>query len=181
MDHDWETEAILDHDCILDDEQFQITDDKLAEWALKKVLEARKERDRLTALVEVERAVLDRKQERINKRFEKGIAYFLSLLGEYFQTVEHKKTKTQESYQLLSGKLVFKKPKMEYTPDNDKLLEWAKANAPEYVNTKESVAWGELKKKLEICGESAVFTDTGEIIDCVVVEEKPGVFDVKGE
>ena len=165
----------------INEESFAITDDSTAEWALQKVLGARAERDRLTELVKVEATKLKTHQELIDKRYENSTGYLLSKLREYFDTVEHKNTKTQESYQLLSGKLVYKKPKMEANKSEDVLLEWCKNNAPEYVKTSESVAWGELKKNLVYNGDIAILKDTGEVVGGITVAESVGSFDVSGE
>ena len=164
-----ETEAI----------EFTIDSDEMAEWALKKVLAAKKEKERLTALVNAERENLDRAQEDIDARYENETSYLLFKLGEYFKTVEHKETKTQESYQLLSGKLVFKKPTQKLEQQEEALLEWCKENAPEYVKTKQSVEWGQIKKLMKVVGESVIYDATGEIVQGVAVAEVAGVFDVK--
>ena len=46
---------------------------------------------------------------------DEEFAEVLDMLGEYFKTVPHKKTKTQEAYQLPSGKLILKKQEPEPT------------------------------------------------------------------
>lgn len=43
-------------------EQFEITDDSTAEWAIKKIIEAKKERQRLLELVDAEKANLEIKK-----------------------------------------------------------------------------------------------------------------------
>jgi hypothetical protein len=131
--------------------------------------------------VKAEAAKLKTHQELIDMRYENSTGYLLSKLYEYFNTVEHKNTKTQESYQLLSGKLVFKKPKLEANKSEDALLEWCKTNAPEYVKTSESVAWGELKKNLVFVEDKAILKDTGEVVGGISVAESLGSFDVSGD
>ena len=158
---------------------FTIDTDEKAEWALKKVLAAKKEKERLSALIASERERLDRAQDDIDKRYEDDTSYLLFKLGEYFKTVEHKETKTQESYQLLSGKLVFKKPSQKLEQQEEALLEWCKHNAPEYVRTKQSVEWGQIKKCMKIVGDAVIYDATGEIVQGVAVSEVAGVFDVK--
>lgn len=158
---------------------FTIETDEMAEWALKKVIAAKKEKERLSALIDAERERLDRAQEDIDKRYENDTSYLIFKLNEYFQTVEHKETKTQESYQLLSGKLVFKKPTQKIEQNEEALLEWCKTNAPEYVITKQSVAWGQIKKGMQIAGDAVIYSATGEIVSGVTISETPGAFDVK--
>lgn len=158
---------------------FAIETDEMAEWALKKVLAAKKEKERLSALIDKERETLDRKQEEIDKRYENETSYLIFKLNEYFQTVEHKETKTQESYQLLSGKLVFKKPTQKMEQQKEALLKWCKVNAPEYVRTEQSVEWGEIKKRMKIVGDAVIYDTTGEIVSGVMISETAGTFDVK--
>lgn len=172
-------EADLEEEIRAEETEFTIDSDEMAEWALKKVLAAKKEKERLTALVDAERESLDRAQENIDKRYESDTSYLLFKLGEYFKTVEHKETKTQESYQLLSGKLVFKKPTQKLEQQKEALLEWCKTNAPEYVRTEQSVEWGQIKKCMRIVGESVIYDATGEVVTGVAVTETAGTFDVK--
>lgn len=172
-------EADLEEEMRTEETEFIIDSDEKAEWALKKVLAAKKEKERLTALIDAERERLDRAQEDIDKRYENETSYLLHKLSKYFETVEHKTTKTQESYQLLSGKLVFKKPSQKLKQDEGVFLEWCKQNAPEYVKTEESVAWGDIKKQMQIVGDAVIYGATGEIVSGVAVAEVAGVFDVK--
>lgn len=159
-------------------EQFEITDDSTAEWALKKVIEAKRERQRLLDLIDAEKANLETKKDQINKRYENDTGFLLSKLNVYLDTVERKKTKTQETYQLLSGKLVRKFAKQKLVPDKEGLLEWCKQNAPEYVRHTEEAMWGDVKSKFAIVGDTVICTDTGELVPCVNVEETPMAFDV---
>ena len=159
-------------------EEFVITTDSEAEWALKKVLEAKRERQRLIDLIEAERAELDRKEEKIEKRYESDTGYLLSKLNAYLDTVERRKTKTQETYQLLSGKLVRKFAKLKLTPNKEALLDWCKQNAPDCVKRTEEAMWGDVKSKFAIVDGAVICTETGEFVSCVGVEEAPSTFDV---
>jgi hypothetical protein len=159
-------------------EQFEITDDSTAEWALKKVLEAKGERQRLLDLIEYEKDRLDAKKEQVEKKYESNTSYLLSKLGEYFETVTKRKTKTQESYQLLSGKLVRKFAKQKLTPNKEALLQWCKENAPECIKTTEEASWSDIKSKLTIIDGAVVYAETGELVACVTVDEVPPAFDV---
>ena len=159
-------------------EQFEINDDSSAEWALKKIIEAKRERQRLLDLIDVEKATLDAKKEQVNKRYETDTGFLLSKLNAYLDTVERKKTKTQETYQLLSGKLVRKFAKQKLVPNKEALLDWCKQNAPEYVKHTEEAMWGEVKGKFSIIDGVVIYSDTGELVTCVSVEESPITFDV---
>ena len=172
----------MNYDVMMENnETFEITDDGLAEWALKKVIEAKKEQKRLTDLITAERERLDLKQCEIDKRYENDTAFLLSKLNQYLNSVETKKTKTQESYRLLSGKLVRKFAKQKLVPNKEALLEWCKQNAPEFVKRTEEAMWADVKSKFVIIDGGVICSDTGELVSCVSVEETPATFDVTGE
>lgn len=172
----------MDYDVTIENnDSFEITDDALAEWALKKILEAKKEQNRLTELVNAERKMLDLKQAKIDSRYENETAFLLSKLNLYLDSVETKKTKTQETYRLLSGKLVRKFAKQKLTPNKETLLEWCKQNAPDCIKRTEEVMWSEVKGKFNIVGDAVICADTGECVTCVGIEETPATFDVTGE
>ena len=100
-------------------------------------------------------------------------------LEAYFDTVPHKKTKTQESYPLPSGKLVRKHRDPEYTRDDEELLSWLHENNGEkYIKIKESPDWAGLKKTLTVLGETVV-DENGEIIPCIKATERPDEFKVE--
>ena len=162
-------------------EQFEITNDSTAEWALKKVLSAERERDRLLELIETEEQNLELQRQETERRYESDTAFLLAKLSEYFDKVERKATKTQETYQLLSGKLVRKYPKLRLVPNEEALLKFCKANIPEYVKLTEKPMWGEIKERFGIVDGAVVYTDTGEIVDCVCAEEVPAAFGVVGK
>ena len=97
----------------------------------------------------------------------------------YFDTLPHKKTKTQESYQLPSGKLVRKHRDPDYTRDDEEVLSWLHENGGEkYIKTKESLDWAGLKKTLMVMGETVV-DENGEIIPCIKACERPDEFKVE--
>ena len=162
------------------EKSFSITDDNTADWALKKIAEERKEVERLKALAEQQIEEIELKIKHLEETTERKTAFLKGCLAQYFETVPHKATKTQESYKLLSGSLVFKLPKQTMVKDDAKLLEYFRQNGmEEYIKTEEKPVWGEYKKLLSIVDGQVVDTVTGEVVDVVKVEEEPGKFDVK--
>ena len=95
--------------------------------------------------------------------------------------VPHRKTKTQESYRLLSGSLVLKLPKVKPVYEEDELVEYLKESGmPDYIKTEEKARWGELKKLLDLSqGKHPVIKDTGELVECIRIEETPAEFKVE--
>lgn len=123
-------------------ERWKIENDSQADWALRKIAQLDED---------------DRKWEehfkeelsRILKANERRRTYWIFLLGEYFRTVPHKATKTQESYPLPSGKLILKNKGPKYELDDEVLLSWLKKNNQDaFVKVKESPKWGDFKKTL---------------------------------
>ena len=161
-------------------ERFIVDDDKKADWALKRIAEETAERDRLITIAQSEIDELTQKIIDLEKEYEDKINYFKALLVDYFATVEHKETKTTETYKLLSGSLVMKKPRKEIRHSDEALLDYFHNNGMRnYIKTVEKPIWSEFKKKLEIVDGIVVNTESGEAIDCVTVEDIPEEFTVK--
>ena len=161
---------------------FVIDNDIKANWALKKIKESTAEHDRLKAIIEDERRDLMEKAEAIDAKLEHDVSYLKGLLFNYFNTVEHKATKTQESYKLLDGSLVYKVPtrKIVKPKDEGRMIEYLEKTAPEFVKTEKKVAWGDFKDSLTIADDGTVVdSSTGEVLDFVEAEETEGAFDVK--
>ena len=158
-------------------EEFKIEDDKTADWAIQTIAAEEQERDRLIALAQEEIKDLEDRIEEIKRKCDNETAYLRSCLYNYFSIVPHKSTKTQESYKLLSGTLVFKKPTAKIIHDDDKLIEYL--DGTEYVEVKKSLKWGELKKSLEISGNDIINSETGEVMEGCSIEDVPGSFDIK--
>ena len=145
---------------------FRITDDRCADWAIRKIADE-------------QIAAINEKVVAARKRMENGTSYLTSCLADFFATVPHKETKTTEKYRLLSGTLTFKKGTTKTKLDETKLVPWLKANGyGELVKVEESTRWADLKKLLSYTGDIATLTETGEIVEGVTVYETPGIFTV---
>lgn len=167
---------------IINEEKFKITNDTVAEWALAKIKEAQEERDRLLALVKEKEAELSEKKNSIENKYEQETGYLKFCLSEYMSTVPCKSTKTQDTYQLLTGKLIRKKPATEYTVDSEKLLTWLKQTGREdFIKVESKPIWGELKKLLTGDPETGIacIAETGEIVEGVEANLTESKFDVK--
>lgn len=161
-------------------DDFMIKDDKEAEAILAQIKEAEEEKDRLIALAKDQIANLNNKIRDLEAKYANTTAFLKSRLGAYLDTVKAKETKTQKSYKLLSGTLVLKKPSFKITYDNEKLIEYLKANdGSGFIKTQESVDWAGLKSGLMISGDDVINAETGEIIEGCSIEEVPASFDIK--
>ena len=162
---------------------FVIDDDGNADKAVWKIRKALDEYQRLSDLAESEIADIRAQLEVEKRACDRTVNYYSSLLAQYFENTSPDKrhtTKTQESYKLIHGKLVKKHGGVEYKRDDEKLLDYLKANAPELVAVKESAKWAEFKKRTQLTADGNVIdTETGEILGCIQVVRKPDTFEVK--
>lgn len=162
-------------------EGYAIVNDNEADYALEQIAIAKEEYDRLTAIADEKISELKAKKEQLQESYDKKVAFYRFKLQQFFETVPHKETKTQESYKLLSGSLVKKKAAQKIVnSDENSLISWLKANNEEsYIKTEEKVSWGEFKKNLSIVDGKVVNNLSGEVVDCVSIEETEESFDIK--
>ena len=161
----------------------EIISDMQANYQLGQIAKIQAERD---ALIDFYKKKIEEAKAEADYR----IGFKKRALRAFFDTVPHKKTKTQENYALPNGKLVWKKQAPEYNRDDKAVIEWLKQNGgKEFVKTEETLAWDDLKKaaigavdgKLVLKEE---VNEDGEIIQTFIpgieVVERPEVFDVMG-
>ena len=157
---------------IQNEAEFIIDTDVKAEWALKKIKEAREDRESWVKFYEDRIAEIKAQTDFNTMNLER-------MLAEYFATVPHKKTKTQESYPLKSGKLVMKLQNPEYKRDDKTVIDWLKQNKmTDFVKVKEELAWSDLKGATEIF-DGHIVTEDGEIVPGVEVIEREAKFIVE--
>ena len=145
-----------------------IDTDEKANWAARKIKEARDRRDEFVAWYE-------QKIKEINEQTDAETATLEARLADYFANVPHKVTKTQESYSFPGGKLVLKRQNPEFKRDDKTIIEWARTNAPQYIKTEERLDWASLKDATGTF-EGTVVTEDGEIIPGIEVVERPAKF-----
>lgn len=148
-------------------EEFVIDTDAKAEWALKKIAEARADRDAWVAWYEA-------KINEIKEQTDFNTMNLERMLADYFSTVPHKKTKTTESYVLPGGKLILKTQNPEFKRDDKTVIEWLKANQyNNFVKVKEELDWAGLKGATAVIG-GKIATEDGEFVPGIeVIEREP--------
>lgn len=157
---------------------FTIDNDKKADWAIGKIKEEQENTNRLRQIAMSKIAELQNKIKELDERTERRTGNLKAMLMDYMQTVKPtKQTKTQTQYELLSGKLVWKKQQPLYERDEADLLAWAETTVPELVKVKKEVSWADLKKQADVSGDKLLLD--GEIIPGVTVVERPDVFEVQ--
>ena len=156
----------------LEPEGFVIDTDAKAGWALQKIKEARADRDAWVAWYQ-------QKIREITEQTDFNTMNLERMLAEYFQTVPHKKTKTQETYSLPGGKLILKVQNPEYKRDDKAVIDWLKENnLSDFVKVKEELNWADLKAKTAVF-EGHIVTEDGEIVPGVEVVEREAKFVVE--
>ena len=166
-------------DVLQQEQEFVIDNDQKAEWALNKIREEQAEAQRIISLCENQIKFYQDRIEREKEKLEHKTGNLKSMLFDYFQTVDRKTTKTQETYTLPSGKLKLKYPKPEFKRDDSKLVEWLEnSSKTDYIKIKKSPDWAALKKAITVVGDK-VADENGEIVEGVKVVERSPVFDVE--
>lgn len=157
-------------------QRFEIKDDAGAEWALRKIREA--ERDRA-----MWKAHYEEQLKKVNEAADATVDYMTALLADYFETVPHKSTKTQESYQLPTAKLVRKQQQPKFDIDEERACAWLFDNGYQnMLKAKVCVNWAELKKVVSITPDgTSIVDDNGVIVEGVTVTMRPDVFKVEME
>lgn len=154
-------------------EDVAIFDDTSAEMLLKRIREADEQYERMEAWY-------DRQKEKAKALRDRTVEWAERCLRAYFDYLPVKKTKTQMSYELPSGKLVLKAQQPEYERDEETLMPWMKENGyGEQIKIKESVNWAELKKLLrEGPDGKCMITADGEVVPGITVEQREPKFTV---
>ena len=147
-------------------------DDSSAEYLMRRRREAIEQYDRMAAWYELNLKKAAEIRDNTIAWAERGLRSFLDV-------APVKKTKTQISYELPSGKLVLKVQEPEYIRDDSALVPWMKQNGMDgMVKVKESANWAELKKQLKEGPDGTMVTEDGEIVPGVKAEHREPKFTV---
>lgn len=143
------------------DTPFIVDNDQKAEWAARKIREARQDTKAWTEYYEQQLSAIRRANEETE-------AYFAALLADYFETVPHKATKTQESYSLPSCKLVLKAQQPEFNRDEAVLCDYLdKKGRDDLVKITRRADWAALKKMLNVMKDGTCVDADGEVVEGV--------------
>jgi len=144
-------------------ESFRIENDQQAEWAIGKIAEAKAEQEKWAEFY-------TKKLDAVNADTENTIMYMTKLLQDYFNTQEHRVTKTGiHKYALPSGELIMKPGGIDYEKDEATMLAWCEANLPDAVKVTRKASWADVKAYIKETGEipegvTAVMTEATFVI-----------------
>lgn len=152
-------EGFKDHDC------------SWAIWAINKIKE--------NEIFYTKEAEYHKQElEKAKARFERKNSYLIFKLEEYFWTVPARETKTQLKFDLPNGTLKLNKRKTEFKiSDENALLSWLESHDPNLIKVQKKPDWASIKKNLDI-SNNLVITKEGEIVEGIVIENKPEEFKV---
>lgn len=154
---------------------YTIKDDADADWAINIIKKEEAKAERLVSTIEQEIERLKIKAQRAKEAATCG--FLKKILCDYYEGLDPsliKVTKTQASYKLPSGSLVYKPETVEIVRDDEKILAYlTDKDMYEYVKTNPKVDWANLKKDLLASGTDLT------TIDGITTIPKPASFDVK--
>lgn len=166
---------------------WNITEDALADWALRKIRMAKDSLLRRQDTAEEQILKWKTWLEEESKDDEATIRFFETKLRMYFEAQRAAGALgKKKSYGLPNGKLVTRKVQPKYKYDDADLIAYLKETHPKFVNTTvvEKAQWGEFKKTIELQEQEdgsviAVDTGTGEILGFVDVTPEDEEFKVE--
>lgn len=154
-----------------------LEDDVEAEQCIRTIKFWERERDKMVDHYK-------RQIEVVTEKANQKISYQQYLLNNYFNRIPHRETKTQECYDLPSGKLVMRKEhdalrKPTKEEEQGILLRLAEEGVRSFTKIKESLDWDNYRKQLSIVDGKVVDKTTGECIDDVAIEHVEAKFAVR--
>lgn len=162
-------------------ERFEVTDESSAEWVLEKLAEKAAERQQVEEQYQKMIARYDKWRADSLEKLDSDEAYFNGLLRPW--VAEQLADSKKKSISLPSGRVGFRAGSKSFLLNGEKvdstntsLLEFVKGADSSFIETKESVKWGEYKKTLKVAPDGRVVTADGEIVPDMVVEQGEPTF-----
>ena len=168
----------------LEEKRSEVTDTASAEWCMEKLAEKAAERQQVEEQYHKMIARYDKWRADSLEKLDSDEAYFNQLLAPW--AAEQLEGTKKKSITLPSGRVGFRAGSKAFMLNGEKvasanpgLLEFVKGADSSFIETKESVKWGEYKKTLKVIDDGQVITADGEIVPDMVVEVGPARFYVE--
>lgn len=164
----------------MSNEAFQIRNDYHADNVLEEISRLKKEIRQKEELAEKRIQQIEQWKKSEVEKLEGRINWLTDALESYFRKLRESNPKLK-THSLPFGKLQIRKQQPKWKYDDDKLLKSVKRVMPEAIRVKEEVDKIELKKRVKIVNNIPINPDTGEVIEGIVIEERPEEFSIKVE
>jgi len=152
-------------------ERFRLTDENMANWALRKVAKARAEYEEAAKVAEAEIKRIDDWLNGRKRDLEHAEEFFGGLLTAYYLP-QHMQNPRQKTFKLPAGQVQIRAQQPDYVRDEARLIAWLKGNdMAGYVEIVEKLRWGDLKKQLKQLGDKMLSPD-GEVVDGILVVDR---------
>jgi hypothetical protein len=164
---------------------FVVDSDGRADWALRKLAEARRRVRERQAFVETEVARLLAWQAKLDAEDVGTVHYMEQLLAGYFEQLQSEgRLGRKKSYRLPHGQLTARQVAVQWEVDEAQLLAWAEPLG--LVRVDKAPAWKAIKARLipaaPLPGAAAVDVTTGELVPGVTLRDPAGeVFQARTE
>lgn len=170
----YQANGIVYDDLVYRTEITNVFDDYTADKALERLEQAKRDFDRAKEIGARRIEEITAQMQAAEERYRKIAQPLQKELKAYMRRADCRETKTRYTYQLLSGKVILKKPSKKLVPDRKALAEYLQESGmTDYLKLTPEPAWGEYKKRLKIVGDTVIDTDTGEVVPAVTVEDVP--------
>jgi len=154
-------------------DRFVIDDDNKAEWALKKINEAKNEIEKISSFAEREITRVEDWEKKQKDKYVDSIDYFTSLLAEYAYKNDVK------SHSLPSGRIRFRKQQPKWSVDNEKAIKsFKEIGRDDLIRVKEEPVMKDIKKSFSVVNGKAVDEETGQVIEGINIEDRKDKFEV---
>ena len=156
-------------------EAFHIKDLEGLTWAFKKLTAINKEMKEINQVAEAERFKIDSWENKKLQPLKQSIEYFEYKIKEYHEKElmnDPKKKSISTPYGKVKSVTTKAQPVIK---DESQLIEFIKVNSLPFLESKESVKWGELKKNLSVFGDN-VIDENGLIVSGVDIKPMTTTF-----
>jgi hypothetical protein len=170
--------ATVNRPAVDEDGVFVIDTEAKADWTMCRYAQHERDSVKDNALAAM---YIEQVNDWLTKRehhHDGAMEHLRSLLQGWFRGW-HTEHPREKSCSLPGGVIGERKQSPQIEKNDDALLTWAKANAPECVKVTETVDWSALKAKCALNGSHAVYTATGEEIPAVTLTPRDSSFYVK--
>jgi hypothetical protein len=148
-----------------------MNNDYKMEKILKEFKEFKEEKQRLILLAEEMKKEYQEKICEYQEQILSQEKYVKTTIAALIEIDKMKDTKTQKSYELVSGKIII--PKDKYNMKLKKEIDFNEIS-DKFIEIKKAIKWADYKKTLKIIDDKVINIETGEIIDNVEIEKVQG-------